>query len=226
MGGEIMKISQLKKEALATLKGTWGIAAVITVVYIFILTALQSTDILFQDSALSFLIMSAVTIFSFILAYGYAIYFLELKRGKKQGVEGLFSGFDTKVFIKIIVTSLLITLYTILWSLLFLIPGIIKSLSYSQYIYILKDNPELSPNEIIKQSQKMMKGRKGFYFLLSLSFIGWFLLGMLTLGIGFFFVLPYMFATYAIFYEKIKDEHDNSLLQEVQTYLKSDHKTQ
>ena len=90
---------------------------------------------------------------------------------------------------------------------LLIIPGIIKGLAYSMTPYILKDFPELSPNQAINLSIKMMKGHKFDYFWLNLSFIGWYILAMFTLAIGFVWVLPYVQTANAAFYQEVKNEY-------------------
>jgi uncharacterized membrane protein len=92
-----------------------------------------------------------------------------------------------------------------------IIPGIIKGISYSQTSFILKDNPELSYNAAIERSMAMMEGYKMQYFLLQLSFIGWILLSMLTCGILNLWVLPYVVATDAHFYEFVKEEYEKRI---------------
>lgn len=93
-----------------------------------------------------------------------------------------------------------------LWSLLLIIPGIIKSLSYAMTMYIVKDHPELTVNEAIDLSKDMMYGHKYDLFYLYISFIGWYLLSILTLGIGTFWLMPYIETAQASFYEDVKAE--------------------
>ena len=93
-----------------------------------------------------------------------------------------------------------------LWSLLLVIPGVIKSLSYAMTFYVLKDNPDLSVNQAIDLSKDMMYGHKYDLFYLYLSFAGWFILCLLTLGIGFFWLIPYIETAQASFYEDVKAE--------------------
>ena len=100
----------------------------------------------------------------------------------------------------------MVTLYTLFWGLLLIIPGIIKSLAYSMTYFISKDHPEYSIDECIEASKRMMDGHKGELFVLYLSFIGWFLLGILTLGIGYLWLIPYMDTTIAHYYEELKAE--------------------
>ena len=102
----------------------------------------------------------------------------------------------------------LMYVFIILWSLLLFIPGIIKMFSYAMTPYILEENPELSANEAIDRSRAMMKGHKFDLFWLFLSFIGWFFLSLLTLGIGGLWLGPYMQTATAAFYEDVKADYE------------------
>ncbi|MBP3256803.1 MAG: DUF975 family protein [Bacteroidales bacterium] len=102
---------------------------------------------------------------------------------------------------------LLVGILTFLWSLLFIIPGIIKAFSYSMTPYILDENPELGASEAIHRSRMMMKNHKFDLFWLYLSFIGWFLLCCITCGIGFLWLAPYMDTAKAAFYEEVKADY-------------------
>ena len=93
-----------------------------------------------------------------------------------------------------------------LWTLLFIIPGIIKSYEYSIIPYILADDPEISSKDAFKKAKQMMKGNKWRLFKLEFSFIGWFVLCVLTLGIGTFFLIPYINAANAEFYVELKNK--------------------
>lgn len=94
-----------------------------------------------------------------------------------------------------------------LWSLLLLIPGIIKAFSYAMTPYIIEEYPELSSTEAIHRSRMMMRGHKFDLFWLELSFIGWGFLCLLTAGIGFFWLIPYMETSIAAFYEEVKADY-------------------
>lgn len=144
------------------------------------------------------------------LQYGAAAAFLGFKRtGVDVKIEEMFVGF--KDYGRVVVTILLQTLYIVLWSMLLIVPGIIKAISYSQTIYILKDNPELKFNGAIERSMAMMEGHKMEAFLLGLSFIGWLLLGVLTLGIGMLWVTPYMNTAHAHFYDYVKEDYEHRI---------------
>ena len=116
-------------------------------------------------------------------------------------VSDLFTGF--KKFGQTLVIHLLVSIFTFLWSLLFIIPGIIKSISYSMAMYVYHDNPTLSPKQCIDKSKKIMDGHKWDYFCLMLSYIGWILLSALTLGILLLWVLPKIQQETYIFYQYV-----------------------
>lgn len=136
------------------------------------------------------------------LSVGLCMVYLGLTEGKKAEVGTLFKGFQ--VFGKSIWLSVLIYVFTFLWSLLFVIPGIVKTYSYSMANYVLADNPEMTAREALRESKEIMKGHKWELFVLHLSFILWNLLGVITIGLAYIYVIPYMSASVANFYQKIK----------------------
>lgn len=138
---------------------------------------------------------------------GVASYTLHLIRQteQKNKIEPLLDGFRGNVGTNILV-GVLAALFVVLWSLLFVIPGIIKAISYSQSFYIALEHPEYDANTCITESRKMMNGRKWRYFCLQLSFIGWYIVGAICFGIGVLWVEAYREAANAEFYEDIKNE--------------------
>ena len=136
------------------------------------------------------------------LSVGICMVYLGLTEGKKAEVGTMFQGFQ--VFGKSIWLTILVAVFTFLWTLLFYIPGIIKSYSYSMAFYVLADNPEMTAREALRESKEIMKGHKWELFVIYLSFILWHLLAIATLGIAYIYVGPYMSATVANFYQKIK----------------------
>ncbi len=106
-----------------------------------------------------------------------------------------------------IITGLLITLYTALWSLLLVVPGIIKAYSYSMAYYIKCDNPTFTATQAIDESRRIMDGNKWRLFCLHLSFLGWIIVGALCCGIGVLWVNAYMKAAEAEFYQEIKGDY-------------------
>ena len=102
----------------------------------------------------------------------------------------------------------LMGLFISLWSLLFLIPGIVKAFSYSMTPFILEERPELSANEAIDHSRAMMRGHKFDLFWLLLSFIGWGFLCLFTFGIGYLWLVPYVNTSVSAFYEDVKADYE------------------
>lgn len=138
------------------------------------------------------------------LYVGMAKYFLLLAREPAEAkLETSFSGFND--FGANLLIGLMSGLFVFLWSLLLIVPGIIKAYAYSMAFYIKNDNPTYDWKQCLDESQRMMTGNKGKLFLLDLSFIGWILLGALCCGIGTLWVSPYMEAARANFYEDIKN---------------------
>ncbi|MGM9645560.1 MAG: DUF975 family protein [Eubacteriales bacterium] len=141
------------------------------------------------------------------LSYGLIKVILKAVREQDSKVElgDLFKGF-TEDFVGNFLTGLLVTLFTFLWSLLFVIPGIVKMYSYSMALYIKTDHPEYTAKQCIDESRKMMNGHKMELFLLQLSFIGWMFVGALCLGVGTLWVNAYMQTANACFYEELKNQ--------------------
>lgn len=188
---------EIRALARADLKDNWTQPVLATLVYIAI-TGVAANII----PVVGFLITLLIGL---PLGYSFALLFLRFVRGGKDNmVQRLFDCFQD--YGKSFGTAFMVGLYTFLWSLLFIIPGIIKGLSYGMTYYISKDHPEYSIDDCINASMKMMDGHKMDLFLLELSFIGWALLSILTLGIGMLWVYPYMQTSIAHFYEQLKAE--------------------
>ena len=130
------------------------------------------------------------------------IYLDLVNYGKKPEIADVFYGYSD--FGSSVLVVIITGLFTALWSLLFVVPGIIKAISYSQAYYIVAENKGISATEAINRSKAMMHGHKMDFFVLQLSFIGWGLLGVMTCGIAFIWIAPYMNATYVNFYNSIK----------------------
>ncbi|WP_232818620.1 DUF975 family protein [Exiguobacterium flavidum] len=155
-------------------------------------------------ATLIMVIIFAIALLLLPIHVGYANFNLQLIRGHEANLNRLFRPFK-EMYAKAFVTMFLKFLFIFLWSLLLIIPGIIKWFSYSMTEYLLNDHPELSRTEAITASRRMMDGHKGELFLLWLSFLGWFLLGIVTLGIGYLWIMPYWYASVAAFYDQLKD---------------------
>ena len=136
-----------------------------------------------------------------VLQLGYARFLLRQHDGKPTEFNDLFSQFDR--FGTGFAQHFLRSLYTLLWSLLLIVPGIIAALSYAMTPFILEEHPELTANEAIRRSKELMRGHKTDLFILELTFIGWSLLCILTLNLGHIALNPYKNAAYAVFYREI-----------------------
>jgi uncharacterized membrane protein len=128
--------------------------------------------------------------------------FLLLARRRPAKIEQIFDGFQR--FGTAMGAYLLMTLYILLWFMLLIIPGIIASYSYAMTFFILEDDETISPNDAITKSKEMMRGNKWKFFCLYWRFFGWHLLCILTLGIGFLWLGPYIQTSMAHFYEDIR----------------------
>jgi len=215
-----MSITSLKKSAKAALKGKWLIAIGANVI-IGVISGITSYSYYFMFMSLIFVVLP--------LEVGLSWFYLDIYDGKDVEIKQLFDGF--KNYGKVLGTSLLVWALTLLWALLLIIPGIIKGISYSQALYIIRENPEIGTKEAIKESQTLMNGYKGKYLLTMLSFIGWVLAPVITLFIGIlalqvnayyiavilfiasfiyiicisFYLTPYFQATMAGFYRELKN---------------------
>ncbi len=193
----IKSASELRAAARQSLSGMWGGAVVLCLVYLLITICVSSIPVV--GSIVSLLLMP--------LGFGLTVTFLDNAR-EKSGfpVGNLLIGF--KEYGRIFGTMLLQGVYTVLWTLLLIVPGIIKSYSYAMTPYILRDEPQLKYNAAIEKSMAMMKGHKWNLFCLQLSFIGWLLLVILTLGIGYLWLAPYMASSTAHFYNEVKADYE------------------
>ncbi len=178
------------KESFASLTPQWGpqIVGIVTgVVLVAVAIALVF--------AVAYFILSSVAL------VGYAQFNLDLIDRKEAQISTVVSRFPQ--WKKLAVTNLLRSLYIFLWTLLFIIPGIVASYSYAMTSYILAEHPELTAKEAIARSKQMMEGNRGRLFCLEISFIGWAFLCALTLGIGYLWLTPYTQAAKAAFYREV-----------------------
>lgn len=185
-----MNRAELKAAAKQQIKGKIGILFLISLV-ISIISGLASSIV----APLAFLVTAA-------FALSTARVYLTISRDYDVTVKDAFSGFDD--FWSAFKVTFLQGLFSMLWSFLFIIPGIIKAISYSMALYILAENKGKSARECIKESMAMTNGYKMDLFVLGLSFIGWIMLCVVTLGIATIWVAPYMNATYANAYQSLK----------------------
>lgn len=197
--------SELRRAAKATLSGRWTNPVLCTLVYAIIVGVCSA----FSGGGETLPLLSVVGLALSLLvvaplAFGYSVAFLRHVRGEADDdlVTRPFQAF--KEYSRYLGTSVLTTVYILLWCLLLIIPGIIMGYAYSMTPYIMHDHPELSASECIARSKQMMNGYKWKLFLLDLSFIGWLLLCILTLGILTLWISPWMACSRVKFYEELK----------------------
>lgn len=220
---DTMTHSDIRARARENLRGHWGVsvaAAFVAAIFGALLVSSGNTlEIVERFSeeapprmaAVLALMASAVSAFSLVelilggvVQLGYSRFLLNQHDGEEYTVKDLFSQFDR--FSVGFLQAFLRGLFVILWSLLLIIPGIVKSFSYAMTPFILTDHPELTAKEAIRRSQEMMNGHKGELFVLGLTFIGWEFLNAFTLGIGSFWLNPYKNAAYAAFYRQLQTQ--------------------
>ncbi len=143
------------------------------------------------------------------MSFAFSVAILQLDReGKVPQIESLFTIYRDN-FQKSFLVLFLINLFVMLWTLLFIIPGVIMAYAYSMSVYIANDNPELTSMEAIQKSKELMKGHKWDLFVLDLSFIGWILLACITFGAGLILLKPYVETAHAEFYRNLIGESNN-----------------
>lgn len=189
-------------------------------VFNFITGRTFTTPIIFIPDGLFWALAIGFILFNIfvgsVLIVGQSRFFLDGFRGNVN-TKTLWSYFDfPEEYSKVVKAMFLRNLYTLLWALLFIIPGIIKSYEYRMVPYILANEGYLSADEVIKKSSKMTTGHKWDIFVLDLSFVLWDILGYVLLGLGTYFVIPYREATYAKLYETLSryEEIDEDLILE------------
>lgn len=136
-----------------------------------------------------------------VISVGYAKFNLEIVDHGEAKVGTLFE--CMRMWKTAVATRLLTSLFIFLWTLLFIIPGIMAAYSYAMTDYILAENPDMKATEAMRASKEMMKGNRMRLFLLELSFIGWLILCLFTCGLGVFALTPYQEAAYAAFYREV-----------------------
>lgn len=203
-----------KNEALNSLSGNWAHSVLATIVVLLIVILCETPMQLQTQLHLGVIpmlpLMGGTYLAMFLVVYPLIVGYSNSLRvlhttGDNEVTRNTFKlGFTN--YLHIFWTYILMIIKVLLWSLLLFIPGIVKGYAYSQAIYIMVENPEMRAIDAIHKSQEMMKGHKFDLFYLHLSFIGWALLCILTLCIGYLWLMPYIYTAQAAFYEDLKRE--------------------
>ena len=214
---------EYKNEALAALKGRWAPSVLAVLAYMAVLAVFiapyEIKAMQLSDDPTNLQLAADMMKWYLVFILGCIFVSFPLLVGLVNGFKSLFTDGDDKVLsneFKIgfgnywhhVWGMFLNRFFVFLWSLLLFVPGIIKTLSYAMTNYILVDKPELSANEAINLSKDMMYGHKFDLFYLYLSFAGWFILCLFTLGIGFLWLYPYAQAAQVSFYLDVKEDYE------------------
>ena len=197
-----MRAKDFRRAAWEDQRGKWGTMALIAFVGALITGACEL--LAYIDRYFGILGSIVLLLIGGALTLGMTSAVLMTARRGEPKVEMLFWGFCR--FGASLALYLLIAVFTFLWTLLLIIPGIIKTYSYSMSYFILADHSEMPANQARKQSMALMQGHKWRLFCLDFSFIGWWLLCILTLGILSFWVFPYQQTARAKFYQDLIGE--------------------
>jgi len=183
----------LMTQARKALRGNWGLAIGANIIYCVIVLAVQSIPKV--GGGIGIIVGAPLIV-------GVAGFSLSLARKQEARLVQIFDGI--KNFWTCLGTYLLAMIFVILWTLLLIIPGIMAAYSYAMVYFILAEDDSIGPLEAITKSKKMIRGNRWKLFCLGLRFIGWGIVCVLTLGIGFLWMLPYLYVAFAQFYDDIK----------------------
>jgi uncharacterized membrane protein len=194
--------SELKKNAKNQLKNNWLLAIGVLIVcqlisYIPNILSIVSEELIFIGIVIPIVTLAITG----PLSIGQCKFFINLANKSNPKFSDLWYGFNN--ILKAIGVALLVGIIVFLGSLLFVIPGIIFAYRYSQVYYIMAENPDISVLDCLRESARIMKGHKMELFKLELSFIGWHLLSIATLGIGYVFLRPYIISARVAFYREL-----------------------
>lgn len=183
--------------------------AVITLVFGILYGLISAFSVLNTDDEVIFSLLSLLTaiVIGYPLMVGYTMVWLNVVRNNTHPeIKDLFGAFNRRYHRSAMGTLLLMNIYTFLWTLLLIVPGIIKSLEYAMTPFIIADEPELGCNEAIEKSMAMMRGHRWQLFKMYLGMIGWMILSVFTCYIAWLWIVPYYQTAFAQFYRELKGE--------------------
>jgi uncharacterized membrane protein len=193
-----------KNRALDSLEGNWGKGALATLI-VFLIEGIVGEGFAYPFNELTGAGISSIWYMLCLpLEWGFAVFFLNLIRREDTSYERLFDGY--KDFERIFLAELLVGLAVFCGVLLLIVPGLILFTMFSMTEFVLKDNPGMSATDAMSESARLTKGHRMDILMLTLSFIGWAILSIMTLGIGCLFLAPYYLSTMAHYYEDLKLE--------------------
>ena len=197
-----MDRQKIKAEAKRIIKGNLGtILKPYGIILLIGIAVGLVTGVLGTDTVAGSIVSYAAEIAMLPLTFGYTVYLVKFVRNENPDTNELFNYYSK--IVPIFLLLFLIGIFTTLWTLLLIIPGIIAAISYQQAILIMIDGEE-EPMECIRKSKKMMYGYKMDYFIFMLSFFGWMLLSIVTFGLALIYVIPYINVSEILYYEELK----------------------
>ena len=196
---------EYKNASLAALKGNWPQAVLATFI-LLLLTAISESSEYIQGNTI-LVVSLGVCVFALPVIVGYVNAFNRLYFQSDRALLDNMSSMTFKSYFRSLATMFLMILIVSVLTLLLIVPGVIANMALYLTPYILKDNPELSILDTLRLSRKMMQGHKKRLFYLQLSFFGWALLSVLTLGVGMLWLLPYMMTAMAAFYQDVREQY-------------------
>jgi uncharacterized membrane protein len=191
-----MDNSKIKNEAKDALEGRWGVAVLACLIFLLA----SGLQVIPKIGGIFALLLSGP------LMVGFSRFSLNIAEGREAKPDDIFYGF--KQYGRSLGAMMLMYLYIFLWALLLIIPGIIAALGYAMVPFLLADNESIGIEDALATSKKMMDGYKADLFFLQLSFIGWYLLCLLTVGIGYLWLMPWVHVSTAKFYLQVKADWD------------------
>jgi len=200
-----MENNQIMKEAQESLKGKWGISIAVCLIagVITIMITILGGYLINEDwggNLLSLFVTPPIGV-------GLALFFLNIHSGNKLEIRTIFNPFK-EVWLNSVLAYFMMIVIIIIGSILFIIPGIIASLMFSQVFYIIAEDNKIDPYNALVKSKKMMDGNKWKLFKIILRILLLAIVCILTLGIGFIWLAPYQNAVYAKFYNLLKESKD------------------
>lgn len=205
MTAELIDRKRLKEEVRELLSGAQVSPKAMTALYGLLLLFLNMVSAFAGDAGVLSTFVSILTgLLSIVLGAGFTLYCMAIRRNERAEYLTLFDGFS---FVgKLIALTIVTYAFIWLWSMLFIIPGIIAAYRYRMALYLLLDHPEMSVMQCIRESKQMMKGHKGELFVMDLSFLGWAILETIPV-IGYavqVWTTPYISMSYALYYETLR----------------------
>lgn len=204
-----VKISEIKRESLQIINGNWNNLIWGSLVYLSIKFGGESINKLIFKNNLGIIIW----ILLIPLTFGFIKFYTDFMDKALIEISTIFWVYKN-IFAKSVLLHLFVVAKSLIWGLLFVAPGVVKFISYSFAPFILLENPDMIISDVMNQSQKITYGYKKFILLFHLSFVGWYILSFLTLGLGLLWLLPYHYISHIILYRNLSTSETKKIIYE------------